>query len=147
MLPKFHFFTGLIFSIILFLIFPEVDLIAASLIFLSSFLIDVDHYLYYIYIKKDVSLKKAYQWFIEKHHKYKNSSIEERDKFPSRPLIFHGIEIIILLFILGFFVSKYFYFILIGVSLHLFFDILNEIRHRNRIDKISIIHDFLKSKK
>ncbi len=147
MLPKFHFFTGLIFSIILFLIFPEINLIAALIIFLSSYLIDADHYLYYVFKKKDFSLKRAYKWFIEKHYKYKKSSVEERNKFSSIPLIFHGVEFLILLFILGFFVSEYFYFVLIGVSLHLFFDVLNEIRHRNRIDKISIIHDFLKSKK
>ena len=65
MYTKHHVFLGVIFSFILFLIFPKIGLIGFSLIILSTIFIDVDHYVYYIYKKKDWSLRNAYNWFIK----------------------------------------------------------------------------------
>jgi len=49
--------------------------------------------------------------------------------------------------LLGLFISKYFLFILIGIMLHLFLDITEEIYLGARLDKISIVYDFFKFKR
>src|SRR3989344_2064766 len=93
MLPKYHALLGFIFSAIVFLIFPQIKLIGALIIFLSSFLIDVDHYLYYIIIKKDFSLKNAYNYHLDIRNNNKKGKIR----------LFHTAEFLIVLLILSFF--------------------------------------------
>ena len=66
MLPKYHIIYGFILSLILFLIFPTLGLIGAGIIFLSSFLIDVDHYIYYVLKENKFSPRKAIHHFLEK---------------------------------------------------------------------------------
>jgi len=46
MTPRYHFIIGAIVSLLLWL-HPEINYITASIIFLSSILIDFDHYIYY----------------------------------------------------------------------------------------------------
>ncbi|MFQ5531781.1 MAG: hypothetical protein ACE5ES_04160, partial [Candidatus Nanoarchaeia archaeon] len=70
MLPKTHIILGFIFSVLIFFLFPQMGLIGASLIFFSSFLIDFDHYLYYLFKKKDPNPRNSVKWFM-KHHKEK----------------------------------------------------------------------------
>lgn len=77
MLPSRHFILGLILGAIL---FPYIGLLGAILVWFSSFLIDFDHYLWFIFIKRDFSLKKAYKWHILKRDKMRELSIEERKK-------------------------------------------------------------------
>ena len=121
MLPKSHFIFGLIFSLLLLFLFPQIEILGFLIIFASSFLIDVDHYLFYVFIKKDYSLKNAYHWFMEKHRKFRNlSRSERRERLKQKgplPCIFHGIEAIAVLIILSFF-SKFFLYILIGFLFH-----------------------------
>ena len=111
MLPHWHIILGAIFSIIVFSIFPSIGLTGAVLIFLSSVLIDVDHYLYYAVKNNNWSLFDSYKWYKArpKHHK------------PMFHLL-HTIEFIFLLslFILIF---KPFFFILIGILVHSYLDI------------------------
>ena len=144
MLPKYHIAIGFIFSTIVFFIFPEVTWIGAGLIFFSSVLIDVDHYVYYFFKKKDLSLRKAVNYFLEGRKKISGMEKSERKKFYSGFCFLHGIEVIILLVLLGLFISKYFLFILIGIMLHLFLDITEEIYLGARLDKISIVYDWFK---
>ena len=143
MLPRNHFFLGLIFSLILvnFFNFP---LIAGIIILLSSVLIDVDHYLYYVYKKKDWNLKKAYEWFLGGRKKFTELSRKQRNEFCHGFAFLHGVEMLILLFVLGRFLSAYFYFILIGFSFHLFLDIIHQKTVHDRFDKYSIIYDYFK---
>jgi len=61
--------------------------------------------------------------------------------------IFHGIEILIILFFLGFYISPLFNFIFIGVLFHLSVDLTSEIILRQRIDKVSVIQNFLTNRK
>jgi hypothetical protein len=146
-LPKHHILLGFIFSLILFLIFPSINLIGAGIIFLSSFLIDVDHYIYYVLNKKGVSLRKAINYFLTKRKKLRNMNTKKRKKFYSSLCFLHGIEILIILFIAGIFISKYFLLIFIGFTFHMFLDIIEEIHNNLRIDKISVIYDWFKFKK
>ena len=121
MLPKYHALLGFIFSAIVFLIFPQIKLIGALIIFLSSFLIDVDHYLYYIIIKKDFSLKNAYNYHLDIRNNNKKGKIR----------LFHTAEFLIVLLILSFF-YKPLLFVFIGFIFHLLFDVIDEY-HRKKI--------------
>jgi hypothetical protein len=146
-LPKYHILLGFIFSLALFFIFPSIKLIGAGIIFLSSFLIDVDHYIYYVLKKKDTNFKKSVNYFLIKRKKLIKIKIEERNKLYSGFCFLHGIESFIILFLAGIFISRYFLFVLFGFAFHLFLDIFQEIHENLRIDKISVIYDWLKFKK
>jgi len=147
MLVKYHIFFGFILSLILYLIFPSINIIGAGIIFLSSFLIDFDHYVYYVLNKKDISLRKAVNYFLMKRKNLRKMSAKKRKKFYSGFCFLHGIESLIILFVAGIFISKYFILIFIGFAFHLFLDIIEEINNNSRIDKIFAIYDWFKFKK
>lgn len=147
MFPKAHILLGFVFTLVLFLLFPNLSLIQLSIVFLSSFLIDFDHYLYYCFVKKSINPFKAYRWFVERTYYVMRLSREERNKHKGVFLLFHGLEFFLVLTIFGKFVHPYFYFILIGVLFHIFLDLIYQRVHHDRWDKVSIIHDFFKFKK
>ncbi len=145
---KYHLFFGLIFTAILYFIFsPIVSFFGLLIIFLSSFLIDVDHYLYYVFRKKDISLKRAYKWYIKYSCKFCHIPLKIRKNYYLGFYIFHGIEPLITLFLLGFYVSPIFTFILIGFFFHLSTDLVAEIILGQRIDKVSVIQNFISTRK
>jgi len=111
MLPKWHVLFGFIFSYIIYW-FTSINIFEAILIFLSSVLIDFDHYLWIAKRKKYFNLKKAYFWHKNLPKKHK-------------PImhIFHTIEFIIFIGILSFY-SSFFFFILIGMVFHSILDII-----------------------
>ena len=147
MLPIKHLIFGTIFSTIFLLIFPQIGFLGFFIIILSTVLIDLDHYLYYVYKKKDWNIKNAYNWVLETGKKFYSLSKIERDKFYMGIYLLHGVEILCILFTLGIFISKYFLFIFIGFSFHLFLDVIYQIMRKKRITKVSLVNDFLKSKK
>ena len=119
MLPKTHIIAGDFLASIIFLIFPEIGLTGFLLIFLSSFLFDMDHYIVYVLRKKDFSLNKAFYYFKEK--KYEK---EKRDYI----LFFHSIEFFIIIFALSVF-SQFFLFLLIGLLFHFSLDLIEDIKY------------------
>lgn len=125
MLPKTHIILGFIFSIIIFLVFPEIEILGFLIIWASSVLIDVDHYLFYVWLKKDWSLRNAYKWFIEKSKKAQKLPKSERKKILHIPCLLHGIEAILILVILSLLVSRIFLYILIGFLIHEFLDFIH----------------------
>lgn len=145
--PRYHVIIGLIFSLILLYFFPKIGTIGFFLIWFSSVLIDVDHYLYYVYQKKNWNLKKAYLWFRIGSKKLNKLSKKQRSQFYQGFSFLHGFEILLLILIVGFFISEIFYFIFIGFTLHLFLDLIYQRTLHNRFDKYSIIYDFIKYKK
>lgn len=147
MLPKYHIFFGFLLSLALMLFLPNITLIEGGIVFLSSFLIDVDHYLYYTFNKKNVNPKKAINYFFEIRKRLFNMNPKERNKIYSCFCFLHGIEVLILLFVAGIFISKYFLLIFIGFTLHLCLDLYEEINLGLRLDKISLIYDWFKFKK
>ncbi len=146
MLPQTHLLLGIIFVAVIFLIFPSVGIMNAAIILAASVLIDIDHYFYYIYKIKKLSPIKAYEWYRGHHKKCKAIPKEKKSEIHFGTCVLHGIEILILLFALGFFVSNIFYFILIGFTFHLITDLSAEITLYNRFNKVSVIYSFLKSK-
>ncbi len=144
MLPKYHILLGFLFSLILYLIFPFIGLIGFLLIFASSVLIDIDHYLYYIFAKKNFSLGNAYKYFFEKRKKYISSVKSIRNRLNPAMYFLHGIEVLLILFIIGIFVNKISLFIFIGFIFHLFLDIIEQVYFGIRIDKVSLIWDLMR---
>ncbi|MBR9701499.1 hypothetical protein GOV13_01115 [Candidatus Pacearchaeota archaeon] len=146
MLPKSHIILGAIFSTIL-IYFFNFSLIAGIIIFLSSVFIDVDHYLYYVYKKKDWSLWKAYKWWMQGNKKLIELDRKQRNEFAHGFAFLHGFEMLAILAVLGKMISIYFYYILIGISFHLFLDLIHQRTIHDRLDKYSIIYDWIKYKK
>lgn len=112
MLPKSHIILGFIFSFSLYFLFPQITLFNLSLIFLASFLIDFDHYLWYVFQKKEISLKKSYLF------------LKNNEKLKRKLMLFHTLEFHILVFLLGFLWSG-FHYILIGMIFHSLMDIVS----------------------
>ena len=123
MLPSKHIILGLLFSLLILMLFPNIGFSGFLIIFLSSFLIDVDHYLLYAFIKRDISLKRARKWFYENYLKILALPTKERRNLKSRPFILHGIEAILILILLSYY-SPVFFYILIGFLFHQFLDLL-----------------------
>ncbi len=147
MYVKWHVILGFIFSVLLFFLFPKIGFIGFLIIWASSVFLDVDHYLAYVYLKKDWSLIRAYKWHMKKNKKSLSFSRKQRNNFYISFSFLHGIEFLLILFFLTIFISKYFLFILIGAAFHLLLDNLYERKYNSRCDKISLIYDFLKFKK
>jgi len=117
MLPKFHILFGAIFSLLIFYLF-QITIFQASLILLSSVLIDFDHYMFGAVRKKTLKLKRLYFWHkaLGRTHK-------------TMMHIFHSIEFIIFIVILSFYFN-FFLFILIGMVFHSILDIFDLIYSR-----------------
>ena len=145
MLPKYHFILGFIISLFIFIIFPSIGLLGFLIIWAFSFLIDFDHYLYYVFKKKDFSLRRARVWFFEYGEKVDSIEREERKKYKVEVLIFHGIELIILLVFLCFF-SSFFFYILIGTLIHLSLDFATSIYYHHLHIKISQIYNCIRNR-
>jgi len=146
MYPTQHLILGIIFSLVLLFLFPQIGIIGVLIIIFSTVLIDVDHYLYYVFKKKDLSLKNSYNWFIKKVNKFHNLPRKQRNKFYLAFCFLHGVEILIILLLFSK-LFPYFFFIFIGFSFHLLLDLISETQYRDRIDRISLIYDFFKFKK
>jgi len=147
MFPHKHFVYGTIFALILILIVPEIGFVGFSLILLSTVLIDVDHYIYYVVRKKDLSLINAYKWFLKNREKFFRLSCKEKLNLYSAWCFFHGIEILIILFILTFCISEYFSFVFMGFAFHLILDYIEQWNYCQEKHKIFIIYDFIKLRK
>ena len=130
MLPKYHFLLGLAISLVLLILFPNIGLISFLVIWTSSVLIDFDHYAYYVFKKKDFSLRNARNWFFRHGEKIDSIKKEERKEYKEVILVFHGIEFIIFLVILSV-INVFFSYILFGVLIHLFLDYAHSIYYKN----------------
>jgi len=146
MLPSKHFFFGLIFAGFLYFLFPQVRWIEFLIIIFSTFLIDVDHYLYYVYKKKDLSLRNAYKWFMKRRAKLLSMPWKQRNKFQTGFCFLHGVEVLFLLFLLSF-IHRYFLFIFVGFAFHLLLDSIDQTTYWDKINKVSLVKDYLKFEK
>ena len=99
----------IILAIISLIILTPFIKIFALIVALSLILIDVDHYLFYFLYYKDISLKNAYYYFLNKPKKV-------------HLFIFHTIEFWTLLLLLSF-ITPFFLAILIGIFLHIIQDL------------------------
>ena len=147
MYPLQHLILGTIFSAVLLFLFSNIGMIGFLLIFTSSIFIDIDHYIYYVYKKKDWNLRNAYKWFVENERRILSLPRKKRNEYYSGFVFLHGFDLVILLFLLSIFINKYLFFVGIGFAFHLILDIVGESRYIKRIDKFSLLYDFFKFKK
>lgn len=131
MLPKWHILFGFVLSYILVYLF-KLSLLAGSIVFLSSFLIDLDHYIYFVFKKKSLSYVKARKYYAERNEIWKKLSKEEKNNYKYPIMIFHGIEFWILLALLGF-ISPIFFWILMGIGVHMVADWADLFERKERI--------------
>lgn len=129
MKPLPHLFFGMIFVLILLFIFPQIGFIGFFMILSSTVLIDVDHYLYYVYKKKDWNLRNAFNWFIKSGKKFNKMPKDQWDNIYFAVCIFHGIEAIIILFAFSFH-FQFLLFIITGFIFHQLLDLIQLIEKR-----------------
>lgn len=147
MYPKQHLFGGLFLSLVLLIIFPQIGLIGFLIIALSNVLVDTDHYIYYIFKKKDFNLKKAYHWFIERRKIVDSLSKEERKKYKRDILIFHGFEFLLLILFFYLTIDKVFFWVFLGTTIHMASDFIEGIYHKNPIFfKFSQLYNYIKNR-
>jgi len=109
MLPKKHFLVTFFICIPLYFIYEWWVL----LILASAVLIDVDHYLHYVFKFKKFNLKKAYDYYLNRGKNKKR----ERLLF-----VFHTWEVLVAILLLGFF-FQIFWLIFLGFFIHVLEDI------------------------
>ena len=131
MLPKYHILYGAIFSFLIWAIF-QISIEYAFLIFLASFLIDVDHYAVYVIRKGNWSLSKANKYFLEMHGVIKGYD-KKGEKAKAPLVVLHTVEFLIFMAILSFF-SQILFFIFIGFIFHSFLDIIEIQREFKKIN-------------
>ena len=147
MRPKIHLIAGIFFVITLHFIFPQITFLNLSIILFSSVLIDGDHYLYYILRTKNFNLIKCYKWYDTHLKKTLSLSMKERKKIYSGFYALHGIEPLIILFLLGISVSQFFIFVFVGFFIHFAIDIPHEFYTKRTLHKISLIYSYSQFKK
>ena len=147
MLPHKHFVYGIVFSLILAIIMPQIGFTGVLLIILSTVALDADHYIYYIYKKQDLSLIHAYKFFRNIRKKVLSLPYKKRDEYHGPWCFLHGLEVLVILFFLTIFVSDYIGFVFIGVAFHLLLDYIEQWPLSKRKDRISSAYDFLKFRK
>lgn len=147
MYPLTHAIFGALVSLLIWAIFPSITWWQILLIFASSILIDVDHYLWYAVKKKDWSLRRAYNWHMKKSEIFRKMPEKERSKYKHLVMILHGAEFWIFVILL-IFLDEVFLFILIGIAIHMVLDYIDLYRLRIPFyTKISQIAVLVKNKK
>lgn len=139
MYTKPHIILGAVFALMLYFVF-NFSIGDSLIVFLSSVLIDIDHYLFYAIGKRDFSLKNSYNWFVSLKKRFKELPKNVRKKYSFGFVPLHSIEFLIVLFILAF-LSRLFFLVFIGFAFHIFFDMLYEIFiSKIAIHKISVLY-------
>ena len=116
MVPRWHLLWGVLFSLLIWIVFPTIDLLYLFLVFFGSFFIDFDHYAV-------LGLKKGIWGFkrnVRYHKKLEKIELEEKNKGIFRRgyfHLFHTVEFHVLVFVLGS-VWVGFYYILLGMLFH-----------------------------
>jgi hypothetical protein len=127
MLPRTHILLGAIFTSVIWFFVPETPILFLALIFFSSFLIDVDHYICSVNETGNLSLRKALK-HVDSLCAQQAKDIKKgiRKKFPHFHF-FHTIEFHILVGILGLIWVGFFY-IFIGMVFHSLLDVFSLIK-------------------
>ncbi len=116
MIPRLHIVSGLIASILIFIAYPKVNLFYLSLFFLSSFLIDFDHYMCAAVKLGKLNLKNALKYYKRMQEIEENEArrgIFRKGHFH----IFHTIEFHALVLALGF-IHPMFMYVFAGMVFH-----------------------------
>lgn len=116
--PPFHFVMTLLLSLVLYPVYGTYSFFTL----IGGFLIDLDHYFWHVYLKKDINPINAYKFYL--------TLIKERSfrKQKRCLLIFHTAEFLILMIILSLY-SQIAFIILLGLLFHYFIDYIYIYHH------------------
>ncbi len=117
---RWHILFGFVASYIL-VEFFNFSLLAGIIIFLSSWIIDIDHYPWYAFETRNWNPKKAIEWYVQSVPKWKKLSTGERRQFRNGIYVLHDVFFWIALIILALFYN-FVLWILIGIFIHIFAD-------------------------
>ena len=138
---KWHLIVGILVSYILVQFF-NFSLIAGAIVFLSSWLIDFDHYFWFGVELKNWNPIKAIEWRIKFVPKWNKLSLLEKNKFKRGVFIFHGLGFWLIIVVLSFYYNLFFW-ILLGVIIHMVADWIDLINKKeplyNKIFPIYVI--------
>ena len=121
MRPYYHIIFGAIFSILVWIAAPQLNYLYAILLFLSTFLIDFDHYLCSALKTKKLGLFHSFAYHKEIRKRElteKARGIKQRGDFH----LFHTVEFHILVGLLGFLWIGFFY-VFLGMIFHSLIDV------------------------
>ena len=122
MIPRWHIILGAIFTLVIWIFAQNLSWIFLLLIFLSSFLVDLDHYIVSAIKTGKLNLGHSFEY----HKKMKAIELAEKAKGIKRKgdfHLFHTIEFHVLIGIIGMFFVPFFY-VFIGMVFHSLIDIL-----------------------
>ena len=123
MLPRGHIIAGAIFTLIFWIIFPNINPGYIGLLFLSSIFIDIDHYLNAVYKTGKLGIFHSFEYYkihekiADEEHK---KGIRERSDFQ----FLHTAEVHLIILLLGLFLWRGFLYIFIGMFFHSLCDIV-----------------------
>jgi len=117
---KWHFLFGFVVSYVL-VYFFNFSFSSGLVIFLASWLIDIDHYPWYVFEMKSWSPLGALRWHERTAPKWFALSRKEKNKFRWGVFVFHSLIFWIVLGGLAF-LCPVFLWILIGVAIHMVAD-------------------------
>lgn len=144
MLPRWHILLGFMFSLLIYAAF-NIDVISFLILFISTWVIDIDHYFWYIIKKRNIKFSSAYKYFFQRRGKLKNlpkKQILQIMLNQNRIFVLHSIEMLFAISIVFLIILKkfrfsvlYIYLFLLGVIFHISLDILegNTIKERYSI--------------
>ena len=122
MRPWWHVLIGMVFTLVVWLVAPDVGFLNLGLIFLASFLIDFDHYIAFFLKTKE----QGFRNWVKYHQKLEKIEIREirrgiRKKSDFH--LFHTLEFHAVIGLLGYFWIGFFY-LFIGMVFHSFVDLV-----------------------
>jgi len=127
MLPRWHIFWGAVFTFLIWILIPDTNIYYLFLVFISSFMIDFDHYAASVIKTGNYSLSKSFIYHKEagiKQEKERNRGIRRRGDFH----LFHTLEFHALLFLIGIYFTPFLY-IFIGMTFHSLLDVFYLMYH------------------
>ncbi len=116
MIPRWHIVLGGLFTGLIYLSAPQINSIYLALVFFSSFLIDIDHYIVSVIRTRKLRLKHSFKYH-EEATKQEIRDIKRGIKKRGDFHLLHTIEFHILIGILSIFFTAFFY-IFIGMVFH-----------------------------
>jgi len=123
-----------------------INYLGLFVILFFSIVVDFDHYLFYVYYKKDLSLKRALIWYKKKYNQFGKMSKKQKDKYQIGIFIFHGIECFFVMLALKS-VFPFMIWVINGWLLHMLLDYIEIIRIKAPLYlKISQIYVIWKNK-
>jgi len=147
MRPRKHLIYGSLFALACFFLFAVVGVYEALIIWVCSWLIiDLDHVTRYLVRTGNFSYKRFLMAAKDFEKKWKKLSNDDMKKYTNPFFVLHGIESLIVLFLLSF-RWDFFFWCFIGFLFHMILDWVNlYVREENVWAKVSVIYALITSR-